>query len=286
MDNNWIERFKVFWQGLPQYIDPVLFRVGPLQIRYYGLMYLACFLTIYGLVLYRIKREQFSYDKETISNYFVWVILGVILGGRVGYVVFYNWQYFIQRPLEIFLPFSFSQGITYTGISGMSYHGGLIGAGLATMGFCYKNKINFWDFVNLIVPAVPLGYTFGRIGNFLNGELYGRVTSMSWGMRFPLAPGDSLRHPSQLYEALFEGVLLFIFLWVMRKKKLLANFMFSLYLIGYGSVRFVLEYFREPDFHIGFVVGSLTTGQLLCLGMILTGSLLLVYRIKKYKTTL
>ncbi len=194
-----------------------------------------------------------------------------MIGGRLGYVIFYNLKYYIAHPIEIILPFSLTNGFHFTGIAGMSYHGGLIGVLLATIIFCYRNKINLWRFADLLVPAVPLGYTFGRLGNFINGELYGRVTTMPWGMYFPLDSTRQLRHPSQLYEAFFEGLFLFFVLWSMRKKKLFEGFLLSLYLIGYGLVRFLIEFVREPDPQLGVIVGSLTMGQILCLSMILGG---------------
>src|SRR4030066_2248915 len=131
--------------------------------------------------------------------------------------------------------------------------------------------MDFWRLTDLLIPAIPLGYTFGRIGNFINGELYGRVTSKSWGMYFPLDPDNLLRHPSQLYEAFFEGIILFVILWSIRKKNIFKGFFLSAYLIGYGSVRFFIEFTREPDEQIGFIAGSLTMGQILCIIMILSG---------------
>jgi phosphatidylglycerol:prolipoprotein diacylglycerol transferase len=244
-------------------------------------MYLLSFFVIYLLILRRLKKEDFFYSKETIQSYFFWAILGAIIGGRIGYVLFYNLDYFLKYPLEIILPFSYDNGWHYTGISGMSYHGGLVGVGVASVLFCRENKIKFSDFASLIIPALPLGYTFGRIGNFINGELYGRVTNVFWGMYFPLDLTNSLRHPSQLYEAFFEGVCLFVLFWSIRKNKLLANFFFSLYLIFYGLVRFVIEFFREPDAQLGFVWGKLTMGQVLCLVMVIFGLVIFIIRFGK-----
>ena len=160
----------------------------------------------------------------------------------------------------------------------MSYHGGAIGVLVATVMFCRKHTINFWNFADLFAAAIPLGYTFGRIGNFINGELYGRVTTAPWGMYFPLDPYRQLHHPSQLYEAFFEGIVLFALLWSIRKKKCFDGFLFSLYLIGYGTVRFFIEFYREPDPQLGFIAGTLTMGQLLCLGMIVTAVIIFLIR--------
>lgn len=266
-----LNQFLKLWNHIPEYIDPTFVHIGPFQIRYYGLMYIVAFLIVYLLVIHRIKNEDYNYSKATIQNYFIWAILGVMIGGRLGYVVFYNLKYYIAHPLEIILPFSLTGGFHFTGIAGMSYHGGLIGVILAGILFCHKNKINFWRFADLFIPPIPLGYTFGRLGNFINGELYGRVTTMPWGMYFPQDVTHQLRHPSQLYEAFFEGVFLFLILWSIRKKRLFDGFFLSLYLIGYGMVRFLIEFVREPDPQLGFIFGFLTMGQIFCLCMILGG---------------
>jgi phosphatidylglycerol:prolipoprotein diacylglycerol transferase len=263
-----------FWQHIPEHINPNIIEIGQFQIRYYGLMYIVAFTIVYLLSLYRVKDEDYSFSKDTIQDSFVWMILGLMIGGRLGYVLFYNFSYYLSRPLEIFLPFSFDNGIQFTGLAGMSYHGGLIGLIAAALLYCRKKKINFWHFTDLFVPIVPLGYTFGRIGNFINGELYGRITSSPWGMYFPLDMNNSLRHPSQLYEAFFEGIFLFIILWSIRKKSPFNGFLLALYLTGYGLVRFFIEFVRQPDPQLGFIVGSLSMGQVLCFTMILCGAVI------------
>ena len=275
-----MEVFINMWQNLPAQISPVLFSIGSFQLRYYSLMYIIAFVLVYLMVSYRIKHENYEYSTETIQDYMVWAMLGVIFGGRLGYVLFYNFSYYLQHPLEIILPFDFSNGIKFIGLSGMSYHGGLIGVAVVSLYFCLKNKINFWRFADLFMPAVPLGYTFGRIGNFINGELFGRATTMPWGMYFPLDPTQQLRHPSQLYEAFFEGIVLFAILWLLRKKKRFDGYLLGIYLCGYGFVRFIIEFFREPDYQLGFVLGFLSMGQVLCLLMILCGAVILLGRKK------
>jgi phosphatidylglycerol---prolipoprotein diacylglyceryl transferase len=272
-----------WWQNIPQRISPVFMEIGPLTIHYYGLLFCTAILTAYFLALYRLKSESFSnsYSKATVENFFMWVIIGVIGGGRLGYVLFYNFSYYLKNPLEIFLPFSFSGGFHITGISGMSYHGGLIGAVLAGVLFCRKYDINFWNFSDFFLPGIPLGYSFGRLGNFINGELYGKPTSVSWGMYFPADPANRLRHPSQLYEAFLEGVLLFIILWSLRKNKKLKGSLLAVYIIGYGAARFVAEFFREPDAHIGYIFTYFSLGQLFSLAMIAAGIFLLRWRLKK-----
>lgn len=266
------------WQNLPSQISPTLFSIGSFQLRYYSLMYIVAFALVYILVLYRIKHEKYEYTAETIQDYLVWAMMGVIIGGRLGYVLFYNFGYYFQNPLEIILPFDFSSGIKFTGISGMSYHGGALGVAAVSVYFCIKQKISFWRFADLFVPAVPLGYTFGRIGNFINGELFGRVTTVPWGMYFPLDPARQLRHPSQLYEAFFEGIVLFVLLWLIRKRSRFDGFLLGVYVCGYGFVRFVIEFFREPDYQLGFVLGFLSMGQVLCLLMFFSGLAIVLWR--------
>ncbi|MBW2599783.1 MAG: prolipoprotein diacylglyceryl transferase [Deltaproteobacteria bacterium] len=243
-----------FWQHLPEHINPAFLEIGSFQLRYYGLMYLVAFFTVYFLVIYRINDEGIDWSKETIQDYFVWAIAGLLIGARLGYVLFYNLEYYAAHPLYIIFPFDISAGVRFVGISGMSYHGGLA-----------------WRFADLFCPAIPLGFTFGRIGNFLNGELYGRVTDVWWGMYFPLDPLLQLRHPSQLYEAFFEGIFLFTILWSIRKESWFDGALFCLYLVGYGSVRFCIEFFRQPDPQVGLIAGMLSMGQILCLAMIIFG---------------
>ena len=280
-----MEDFWSWWQHLPQNINPVIFEIGSFRLQYYGLMYVVAFALTFFLVLYRIKHEdRFTITSDHVKDITTYMILGLIIGARLGYVIFYNFSYYLQHPLEIILPVSFSNGVTFTGISGMSYHGGLIGTIFAAWLYFRKAKLDWWSGVDLYVPAIPLGYTFGRLGNFINGELFGRVTTSSIGMYFPMAPTRELRHPSQLYEAFFEGIFLFAVLWSIRKIKIPKGVTLALYLIGYGIVRFFIEFFREPDAHIGFVLFSFSMGQILCVSMIAGGIFLYFYLRRKEKT--
>jgi phosphatidylglycerol:prolipoprotein diacylglycerol transferase len=267
-----------WWNSIPKHINPNIVEIGSFQLRYYGLMYVVAFTIVYLLALYRLKNENYEFPKETIQNYFGWAIIGVIIGGRLGYVLFYDFKYFAANPLKIICPFDISNGLHYVGISGMSYHGGVIGVILVSIFFCQKYRINFWRFADLLCPAIPLGYIFGRLGNFINGELYGRITTVPWGMYFPLDPTHQLRHPSQLYEAFFEGIFLFIILWSLRKRKFFGGFLFCLYLIGYGLARFFIEFVRKPDSQLEFIFGPFTMGQILCACMILGGTLIMMDR--------
>ncbi len=266
---------------IPQHLNAVIFSIGPMEVRWYGLMYVVAFSVVYYLALYRIKTEKFAYAKEVIADFMFWAIIGILVGGRLGYVLFYNLPVFLSDPLRIVLPFTLSGGFQYTGIFGMSYHGGAIGLLLATLLFCRRRKLNFWQVVDFFCPIIPLGYTFGRLGNFINGELWGRVTSMPWGMYFPLDSTNQLRHPSQLYEAFFEGIVLFVILWNLRKKSRFDGFLLSAYLIGYGAIRFFIEFFREPDPQLGFIAGPFTMGQVLCFVMILGGIIVFYQRKQK-----
>jgi phosphatidylglycerol:prolipoprotein diacylglycerol transferase len=273
-----MEDLLLAWRHLPAAMSPNLIEIGAFQLRYYSLMYLAAFACTYVLVMHRIRREGYPYNAAQIQDFFVWAILGVILGGRLGYVLFYNLGYYLQHPLEILFPFEFSGGFRFVGISGMSFHGGAIAVVVATIFFCRSRRIDLWRFADLICPAIPLGYTFGRIGNFINGELYGRATTVPWGMVFPLDPQHLLRHPSQLYEAFFEGIVLFAVLWLIRRRSPFDGALVALYLIGYGAVRFFIEFYREPDAQLGFVLGPFTMGQILCIVMIAAGALLYAVR--------
>ena len=271
-----------FWQTLPSHMDPVIFRLGSFQLQWYGLMYLVAFAVTYFLAKRRTLQEptRFPYDAEFLKNLMTWAFFGVLLGGRLGYVFFYNFEYYLAQPLEIIVPFrNGPNGFQFTGISGMSYHGGLIGCFIACALYCRKYKADLWNLSDLYFPAIPLGYTFGRIANFINGELWGRVTDSPMGMIFPAAPGSLPRHPSQLYEAFFEGIVLFLILWSVRKKPLPKGSFAGLYLIGYGFFRFFIEYFREPDAQLGlYWFGAFSQGQALCAAMIAAGIALILWR--------
>ncbi len=264
-----------WWQHLPEKMKPVFFSIGSFQLRWYGMMYVVAITIAYFLVMYRYRSEPITIPKQVAQDWFGFAVLGVLLGGRIGYVIFYDPWMITNNPLGIFLPFDVHHGWKFTGIAGMSFHGGVMGVFLITWLYCRKNKVNFWDMADLVVPTIPLGYTFGRIGNFINGELYGRVTHVPWGMYFPSDPSGQLRHPSELYEAFFEGIVLFVVLWTIRKNPRLTRLFLPLYLIGYGVVRFFIEFFRQPDPQLGFVLGPFTMGQVLCFTMVVVGLVLI-----------
>lgn len=287
-----------YWNLIPFKIDPTLITIfgnpiftfgstldgSGLPIRYYGLMYLAAFFTCFKVIEYYTKKDKLPLNSVQLEGLATWIIVGVLIGGRFGYIFFYNFTYFVEHPFNAVKVFEFSEtGFRFLGISGMSYHGGLIGAFLGGTFFLRKNKIPYWPIANIAFLAAPLGYTWGRIGNFLNSELYGRETDAWIGMVFPSDKLKLVRHPSQLYEAFFEGVFLFIILLFLRRFKLCKDHMIALYLIGYGIARFFIEYYRQPDAHLGLDsswIDGLSRGQLLCAAMVLTGLLLWIGRLK------
>jgi len=274
-----------WWQQLPERINPVLFSIGPLEVRYYGLMYIVAYLIVYGLARWRLKREpRFKMNFEQLDGLMIALMIGMLVGARLGYVLFYNLGYYIEHPLEAILPLEFQDGARFVGFAGMSYHGGLVGIILAAIIVLRKYRLDFFLVVDLVVPCIPLAYTFGRLGNFINGELYGRETSMAIGMRFPDAPGTALRHPSQLYEGFFEGVVLFCILWPLKNRLGVRGANIALYLAGYGVFRFLIEYVREPDAHLGLIFLGLSMGQLLCLGMIISAAFLYIFLLRRERS--
>ena len=300
----------------PTWLKPEI--IPGLPVRWYGLMYLAAFMVTYLLFKYQIKKRNIEVSDDDVVNYFFWAILALLLGARIFAVLVYDSAaHYLSRPWLIFWPFN-SKG-QFTGLQGMSYHGGLIGVILGSVIYCRVKKHDWFDWADMTIAGVPLGYTFGRLGNFINGELWGRVTTARWGMVFPYArrfPAEDAwvqetaqktgmditkagkyinlpRHPSQLYEAFFEGVVLWAVLWfIFRPKKKHNGALVGIYLIGYGLVRFIIEYFRQPDENMGFPVmlgpkenpaylllspWNFSTGQILCTGMILVGVVFLLY---------
>lgn len=214
-----------------------------------------------------------------VLDFLLMAFFFALLGGRLGYAMFYNAQYYLANPLAMFSPYDIQTG-QYVGIFGMSYHGALLGIVLGSWLFLRKRRITFLGWADFIVPAAALGYFFGRVGNFLNGELYGRATNLPWGMYFASDPGQ-LRHPSQLYEAVLEGALLFFISWKMRNRKIKKGTLLALYLLGYGSLRIFAEQFRQPDSQLGFFWKGVTMGQSLSFAMVLIGVVLLVSRNRK-----
>lgn len=255
-------------------IDPVAFSIGPILIRWYALAYLAGFLAGWRccLTLARLYSDKRP-DRNDVDDFLTWAIAGVILGGRFGYILFYQLDYYFAHPLEAL---KLWQG-------GMSFHGGALGVVFALILFSYIRKVNLLRLADIVCTVVPIGLFFGRLANFINGELYGRVTESSWGMVFPRG-GEFPRHPSQLYEAVLEGAVLFIILLVLINIKAVRNrpgIVAGAFLAGYGLFRGFVEFFREPDAHIGFISGYLTMGQVLSLPMVLMGLGIMIFAFLK-----
>ncbi len=246
-------------------INPVAIAIGPIKIHWYGIMYLLGFLGGWTLATYRSKRANSGWHKTQIDDLLFYIVLGIILGGRIGYMLFYHPTILLENPLKLLMIW---QG-------GMSFHGGLIGVLIAMALYAKKINKTFFMVTDFIAPFVPIGLFTGRIGNFINGELWGHPTDLPWAMVFPHV--DNLpRHPSQLYEALLEGLVLFIILWIYSRKPRPRMAVSGLFLLGYGCFRFAVEWARQPDSHLGYLAFNwLTMGQALSLPMIVIGIILL-----------
>ncbi len=256
----------------PQF-NPVAFHLGPIAVHWYGLTYLVGFVAAWGLGIYRAKHSQGQWRSQQIGDLLFYVALGVILGGRIGYTLFYNLPDFLHHPLVIFKVWD----------GGMSFHGGLLGVIIAILLYCRKNKKSLFQVTDFIAPLVPVGLAAGRIGNFINGELWGRVTTVPWGMIYPQA-GPLPRHPSEIYEFFLEGVLLFTLLWLYSAKPRPRMAVSALFLLGYGCARFFAEFFRQPDPQYGYILWHwVTMGQILSAPMIIIGTWLLWYAYKRHK---
>ena len=245
----------------PQF-DPIAIHLGSFGIHWYGLMYLIGFLAFLGLGKWQIKyRTWHGWTDAMLDDALFFGALGVILGGRLGYVVFYQFSYFIDHPLEILAVW---QG-------GMSFHGGFLGVLAGMWIFARKYQLKWLGIMDFVAPLVPLGLGAGRMGNFINGELWGRVTTADYGMVFPQVD-NLVRHPSQLYEFVLEGIVLFLALWIYSAKRRATGAISALFLIGYGSFRFLAEFTREPDDYLGLLSMGLSMGQWLSLPMVVLGA--------------
>lgn len=304
----------------PSWISP--FVIPGLPIRWYSVMYLVAFAITFLLFIYQRNKNVIECTTDDAITLFLYTIAGVIIGGRLFSTLLYEGSaYYWKHPWLIFWPF---EGGRFVGLPGMSYHGGLVGAIIGGLLFARKHKRNFFELADAVAAGVPLGYTFGRLGNFINGELWGRISTAPWAMVFPHAPQFSThyewvreiadqvgmeytigsfvnlpRHPSQLYEAFFEGIFLWLFLWFfIRHRKRYHGYVLGWYIIGYGVIRFFLEYFREPDANLGFIIKwgeqsditalfvspwNISMGQILCFLMTAAGVVLLMICKRKQK---
>ena len=252
-------------------IDPVAIALGPLKVHWYGLMYVFGLLALWFFAAQRAKQPGSGWTAEQVSDFVFYGALGVILGGRIGYMLFYNLSHYVAQPLAVFRVWE----------GGMSFHGGLLGVLLAMWYFARKTEKTFFIVADFIAPWVPIGLGLGRLGNFINQELWGRTTDVPWGMVFRDA-GPLPRHPSQLYQAALEGVAMFVILWLFARKPRPAASVSGLFLICYGVFRVITEFVRQPDAQLGYLAfGWLTMGQVLSVPMILFGAGLMVWAYKR-----
>ena len=248
-------------------IDPVALAIGPLKIHWYGLMYLIGIGAAWLILSRRLNRFDPTWTKEKLSDLVFWVAMGVIVGGRLGYVLFYDLSAYIANPLLIFEVWK----------GGMAFHGGLIGVMLAVWWFGTRNGKSFFQIMDFIAPVVPIGLGAGRIGNFINAELWGKASDVPWAMIFPTDPQQLARHPSQLYQFALEGVALFLILWLYSRKPRPTMAVSGMFALFYGIFRFIVEFVRVPDAQLGYLAfGWVTMGQILCIPMI-AGGLLLIW---------
>jgi phosphatidylglycerol:prolipoprotein diacylglycerol transferase len=265
-----------FWQNIYSHFNPVAFNLGPIAVHWYGIMYALALISAIYVAKWFIKRDNLPITNELFDSYVWWAEIGVILGARIGYILFYDTHtmYYLTHPWQIFNPYI--DGV-YAGISGMSYHGAFFGFILASYLFCRKNKVSFWFITDIAVIGVSAAYVFGRIGNFFNQELVGRATDVPWGIYV----GQVLRHPSQIYEAILEGLVVFVILVYLRKRKTFNGQIALMYGILYSTARIIAEFFRQPDTQLGFIYSNWLTMGILQSFVVLVICVVLYVKIRK-----
>jgi phosphatidylglycerol:prolipoprotein diacylglycerol transferase len=256
------------------HINPVFLSIGPLQFRWYGLMYVLGFVATYFILRSEVRRKQLPLTKDDVADLVFFGAMGVVLGGRLGYILFYDLGVYLADPLQIFAVWK----------GGMSFHGGFLGVILSFVLFARRKKIPFWTLIDMAAQCAPVGLGLGRIGNFINGELYGRPTDVPWGIIFP-GGGELPRHPSQLYEAFLEGLVLFFIVRIMARRSDVTGIPAWTFCAGYGLFRFIVEFFRQPDAQIGTFLDFFSMGQLLSLPMFLVGSFM-IFRLSRRESHL
>ena len=262
-----------FWNHIYDHFDPVAFHLFSIPVHWYGMMYVLALVSALIAAKWIVQKDQIAVTKNQLDDYFIYVEIGVILGARLGYILFYDTHtmYYLTHPWQIFNPFMNGE---FVGIRGMSYHGALIGFLLGSWLYFKRHGVPFGRLMDIVAIAVPIGYVFGRIGNFLNQELIGRATDLPWGIYVY----DTLRHPSQLYEAVLEGVVVFAVIYAYRNYKRFEGELILLYSFSYGAMRFIAEFWRQPDTQIGYICcGWLTMGQMLSSLMMIAAVLLWIY---------
>ena len=255
-----------FWNHIYEHFNPVAIDFGFISIHWYGIMYISALLTVLWFAKWIIEKDKMPISELLIDNYFIWIEIGIILGARIWYILFYdpNTSYYLTQPWQIFNPFS--EDGEFVGIRGMSYHGAVVGAAIASYLFSRRNPGQIYKILDVVALSVPVGFVFGRIGNFLNQELVGRATDVPWGIYVD----GVLRHPSQLYEGFLEGILIAIIIYLYRKRKRFEGALIGIYGVLYGTARFIVEFWREPDSQLGYLYGEwLTMGQIQSFIMIL-----------------
>jgi len=270
-----------FWQNIYSNFDPVAFKLGSIAVHWYGIMYALALLSAIFVAKWIIKKDKLPISNELFDSYIWWAEIGVILGARLGYIIFYDPQtmYYLSHPWQIFNPFFNGE---FVGISGMSYHGAFIGFLIASLLFCKKHKVSFWFLADIAVIGISAGYVLGRIGNFVNKEIVGRVTDVPWGIYVD----GVLRHPSQLYEGFLEGIVVFIILYIYRKRKNFDGQLAIMYGVLYSIARIVAEFFRQPDIQLGFLYGGWLTMGMLISGIFAILSVVILFIINKKKKTI
>jgi len=256
-------------------IDPIIFSIGPVAIRWYGLMYLIGFVAALYIANRAADNSKGLWNREQVSDLLFYGFLGVILGGRLGYVFFYQFEHLLAEPSYLIRIWE----------GGMSFHGGLLGVIFAVFLFAKKTKKSFLTVGDFVAPLVPIGLGMGRIGNFMNAELWGRETNVPWAMIFPNDPMLLPRHPSQLYQSFLEGFILFLLVYFVAKKSKSLGMASGTFLIGYGVFRLISEFFREPDAHLGFIFSFISMGQILSLPMVMVGIAIIIYGKKQTNKT-
>lgn len=253
------------------HFDPIALQIGPVAVHWYGLMYLIGFALVWVLGRWRINHGKTTLTVRDLEDIIFYCVLGVVLGGRLGYVLFYKPAEYLAHPLEIL----------YVWQGGMSFHGGLIGVVIVLLLFARSRGRHLLEIGDFVAPLIPLGLAAGRLGNFINGELWGRPTTLPWGMVFPQTQDGIPRHPSQLYEMGLEGLALFVLVWCFARKPRPTGQISAVFLMGYGVFRFLVEFTREPDYFLGLLVGGLSMGQLLSLPMVIIGAIIFYLSAKK-----
>ena len=261
--------YMEYWNHIYEHFNPVALDLGFISVHWYGIMYISALLTALWFAKWIVQKDNMLISEEMLDSYFIWIEIGIILGARIWYILFYdqNTSYYLSHPWQIFNPF---QNGEFVGIRGMSYHGAVVGASIASYFFARRHPGVIYKILDVVALAVPVGFVFGRIGNFLNQELVGRVTDVPWGIyvQDPISHELLLRHPSQLYEGFLEGIVIATLIYLYRNHRKFDGALVGIYGVMYGTARFIVEFWREADVQLGYYDGWITMGQIQSLVMI------------------